>query len=85
MDDGHGGTTVYDPPVGDDSAALVASGTNSVPVETVANDVTTPLQSTLADFKTQANSIVQSFTDELRNIFDDDHGSSCTGVKPNRE
>jgi hypothetical protein len=73
VDDGQGGTTVYDPPVTSDTASATDGSTTSASADTITTDGATPLNDTVASFKSDIKSIAQSFSDQIRDILNTDH------------
>jgi hypothetical protein len=82
--DGHGGTTVYDPPVTGESAPTAGDITKYAPADnattdTIATDRATFLKDTVTNFKSDMNNIAQSFSDQIQHILDtahDGHGKA---------
>jgi hypothetical protein len=84
VDDGQGGTTVYDPPVTGESAPATGDITKYAPADattdTIATDSATLLKDTVANFKSDADKIAQSFSDQMQHILNtahDGHGSAA--------
>jgi hypothetical protein len=84
VDDGQGGTTVYDPPVTGESAPANDDSTKYAPADTAttdtsATDSATFLKDTVTNFKSDMNNIAQSFSDQIQHILDtahDGHGKA---------
>jgi hypothetical protein len=82
--DGQGGTTVYDPPVTGESAPANDDSTKYAPADTAttdtsATDSATFLKDTVANFKSDADKIAQSFSDQMQHILNtahDGHGNA---------
>jgi hypothetical protein len=81
VDDGQGGTTVYDLPVSSDTATTGANDASTtcesaeaITPHTLATDSATFLNDTVADFKPDIKNIAQSFSDQIRDILDAAHG-----------
>jgi len=85
VDDGQGGTTVYDPPVTGGSAPTTGDITKYAPADTattdtIATDRATFLKDTVANFKSDADKIAQSFSDQMQHILNtahDGHGNTA--------
>jgi Ca2+-binding RTX toxin-like protein len=88
VDDGQGGTTVYDPPITGESAPTTGDITKYAPADTattdtIATDRATFLKDTVANFKSDADKIAQSFSDQMQHILNtahDGHGSAATST-----
>ena len=88
VDDGQGGTTVYDPPVTGESAPANDDSTRYAPADTattdtIATDSATFLKDTVSTFKSDADKIAQSFSDQMQHILNtahDGHGSAATST-----
>jgi hypothetical protein len=86
--DGQGGTTVYDPPVTGDSAPTTGDITKYAPADaattdTIATDRATLLKDTVSTFRSDADKIAQSFSDQMQHILNTAHdrqGSAATST-----
>jgi hypothetical protein len=74
VDDGHGGTTVYDPPVNDSSTTITDSSTSVSSIEPADLNGTPSFDNLVDDFKAEFKGITQSFSDELKHILADHDG-----------